>query len=666
VPGYGGTGQAQLLRENRQVFLFQQEPVVAGISSIAIQPERNRRSNPSGASFQIYFTDANGNPANPGPFEIDIQDSDIDEDSQYCASVQWNGNGGLNGNYVGRVELPVVLGKYIRAFVKALANPVYATIQITDFPGVGGNVALSSNFLTDAPSDGVAYGREDANWVPVVNLAGDTMTGPLILSGDPTVPLQAATMEYVDTFVNTVTAALSGVLTFTGTIDGPTGTCNFYGPLEGTPSGPLPAAVPANKNYYFICTASGTPPSGPEAGVALTEGNWLLSTGSAWTLLLFSVETLAGEVIVNPAVAGATDVQTALTNINTNQGNYLPLAGGTMTGTLSMATGNIQLTNGSINVILGGVNVSGSGGINTASGLGISGAGLNFGSRQDSNPQSMLNHVILWSTTFGFGVTGGQLNYNVDSSSAHVFYVGSTEIARINGAGITFGSANQAYLNWVNNTSAASGPNTVIQACDGAGRMLWRLMAQESGAIVGGNPEGTFHFYANEGGYGNHHVFWSLISSPAQVQSEGAMNAPAFTVTSDRKLKKNIRAAEEYEHLSAFAALKAVRYEWAKDGDEQWSRPKWGFVADEVEKASAELVHTHADGLKGYDMTQVLVLAVAEIQRLSKLVEQPWYRRVSKPVKASTPWHRRLWDKPVEALVNGLRLFKSLKLVKGS
>ncbi len=42
-----------------------------------------------------------------------------------------------------------------------------------------------------------------------VPLAGGTMTGPLILSGDPTLPLGAATKEYVDMFASGITVILS-------------------------------------------------------------------------------------------------------------------------------------------------------------------------------------------------------------------------------------------------------------------------------------------------------------------------------------------------------------------------------------------------------------------------------------------------------------------------
>jgi hypothetical protein len=122
MPVYGGTGQATLLRSNQQVYLFQQEAVAAGRASIALQLERvNRSFYPWGVSFQVQFFNASGVPTDPGTFEIDIQTSDIDQDSQYCNIQQW-GSGTLNTFFVGRIELPNFYAKYVRAFVKTLGG----------------------------------------------------------------------------------------------------------------------------------------------------------------------------------------------------------------------------------------------------------------------------------------------------------------------------------------------------------------------------------------------------------------------------------------------------------------------------------------------------------------------------------------------------------------
>lgn len=130
MPGYGGTGQAALLRENQQEYLFVRESNLVGTASIAVQLERLRNYYLSSVSFQLYFTDANGNPASPGAFEVDIQSSDIDQDTQYCLEASLSSTA-LNANFVGRMEFPALSAKYVRAFVKTLPNAVYTSLLVT-------------------------------------------------------------------------------------------------------------------------------------------------------------------------------------------------------------------------------------------------------------------------------------------------------------------------------------------------------------------------------------------------------------------------------------------------------------------------------------------------------------------------------------------------------
>jgi hypothetical protein len=140
---YPGPGQAGLLRPNGQQWLFESQLIAAGgvsggagaygnnpSASIAVQLERIRGDfYPFGASFHIAFTNILGQPANPGTFEIDIQDSDIDIDTQYCTLSSLTG--GLNAYYVGRIELPTFWGKFVRAYVKTLTNAVYTSVLAT-------------------------------------------------------------------------------------------------------------------------------------------------------------------------------------------------------------------------------------------------------------------------------------------------------------------------------------------------------------------------------------------------------------------------------------------------------------------------------------------------------------------------------------------------------
>ena len=124
MPGYSGTAQAQLLYENRQVFLFENETVAAGTSSIAYQLRRERGAfYPWGISLEFWFS------ADPGAFEIDLQDADTDQDSHY---VTVNAiTTGLNASYVTRIELPSFYAKYVRVKLVTLTNAVNLSVLLT-------------------------------------------------------------------------------------------------------------------------------------------------------------------------------------------------------------------------------------------------------------------------------------------------------------------------------------------------------------------------------------------------------------------------------------------------------------------------------------------------------------------------------------------------------
>lgn len=71
--------------------------------------------------------------------------------------------------------------------------------------------------FVDAPSDGSYYGRLNASWGKTLGLAGGTLTGALLLAADPLVALGAATKQYVDgktyPYLPLAGGALTGALT---------------------------------------------------------------------------------------------------------------------------------------------------------------------------------------------------------------------------------------------------------------------------------------------------------------------------------------------------------------------------------------------------------------------------------------------------------------------
>lgn len=124
MPGYAGTAQAALIRDNTQQYLWNNETVAVGKASIAFQLERvNRTFYPWGISLEIFFS------GNPGSFEVDLQDADIDMDSHYVTVDAITA--GLNASYVTRIELPSFYTKYVRVKLVALTNPVNISVLLT-------------------------------------------------------------------------------------------------------------------------------------------------------------------------------------------------------------------------------------------------------------------------------------------------------------------------------------------------------------------------------------------------------------------------------------------------------------------------------------------------------------------------------------------------------
>jgi len=125
MPLYPGPGKAALLYENRQAWLFQNEAITAGQSSIACQLHRIfGDSYPFGASFEIGFS------ADPGAFEVDIQTSDSDAaDGKYFSVVQTTGP--LNASFLTRVEMPLFWARFVRVKLVSITNAVNLTVELT-------------------------------------------------------------------------------------------------------------------------------------------------------------------------------------------------------------------------------------------------------------------------------------------------------------------------------------------------------------------------------------------------------------------------------------------------------------------------------------------------------------------------------------------------------
>jgi hypothetical protein len=100
--------------------------------------------------------------------------------------------------------------------------------------------------------------------------------------------------------------------------------------------------APSNIGCYLICSVGGAIPPITAPTGDYYPGDWLISDGATtwYHLVTGTTGTInAAQVVVSPAVAGQTNVQSALQTIQTNSANYLQVTGGVMT-----TGGNIAFT----------------------------------------------------------------------------------------------------------------------------------------------------------------------------------------------------------------------------------------------------------------------------------------------------------------------------------
>jgi hypothetical protein len=155
----------------------------------------------------------------------------------------------------------------------------------------------------------------------------------------------ADTLDAAVTDLRAEVSQLTGTLLFIGTYDVAADYAEFAA-ASGFPNGPLPPASAANFNSYLIATTAATG-HGNAPAVAFNKGDWLVSDGAEWVHLALGTPPggaiAASTVTVTPAVLGATNVQSALQQLDQTQANLLPLAGGQMTGAITTTLGNASV-----------------------------------------------------------------------------------------------------------------------------------------------------------------------------------------------------------------------------------------------------------------------------------------------------------------------------------
>jgi hypothetical protein len=100
------------------------EAVVAGYFSQQFALAKDLvNGEPQSLAVEVVFS------ANPGNFEVDLQTADTDANANYVTKASLSG--GLNGSYVGRIEVAQMSAKFARLAIPTLQNAVNLTARMT-------------------------------------------------------------------------------------------------------------------------------------------------------------------------------------------------------------------------------------------------------------------------------------------------------------------------------------------------------------------------------------------------------------------------------------------------------------------------------------------------------------------------------------------------------
>jgi hypothetical protein len=288
-------------------------------------------------------------------------------------------------------------------------------------------------------------------------LSGGTLTGPLILAADPTAALGAVTKQYSD--LNKT----RGLIAVTTNAASPTVAQADYAYIYiyGSPTAPATITMPVATTVRVLWTMNNTTAQpvtiqGTSGGTitipaGASEGVWT-DTAGIYPLYNAGLTRAPGDNSTFWATTAFVQAKAA---------SYLPLAGGTLTGNLTIAGSNSLLMDGAAasnrsiwfttgviarwsigiadglaegganaggNLYIGRYADNGAGldytvQITRATGLLTAVHGLSLGSATVASPTDLSQHVALFGTTYGISVTPATINFVTNGAVA--FSVGS-------------------------------------------------------------------------------------------------------------------------------------------------------------------------------------------------------------------------------------------------
>lgn len=234
----------------------------------------------------------------------------------------------------------------------------------------------------------------------------------------------------------------------------------------------------------------------------------------------------------------------------------------------------------------------------------------------------------------GLTINGGTTTY-VWSQNDFVINNAHTQINRT--AGQISLSLVEGYLRLYKNNTTNGVPWPDINFAVPSGRDAAsnaKIRCQQTGPYSYYGTVNNFEFYCGRGGYGQQRAFWTVDQGGGWcgLQAQGNMYAATFSQVSDLSLKMDVSPVNMLDVEKAFRQLKPVRFKWkpleienelaAPEKKSQMAHgdPKrlhWGFVADDIEKGSSDIVQTQND-IKSYDLAAVVAILTAKIKQLEE------------------------------------------------
>lgn len=213
----------------------------------------------------------------------------------------------MGGHYIQNIETPQTDDEaankgYVDGQVEGLQSSINSSLR--DYLLLSGGTLTGDLILNGdpvMPMQASTKGYVDRLYGGTLPLSGGTLTGPLVLSGNPTQSNQAANKQYVD---DTLADAVGGITGFEVDSNNGSGYANYEALTSAHPTGEV-------GTFYLVVNPDSSAPN------AFDEYFW---TGTAYE-----------------KAGGFGDVDTSDLATKAELAGYLPIAGGTLTGNLTLS-----------------------------------------------------------------------------------------------------------------------------------------------------------------------------------------------------------------------------------------------------------------------------------------------------------------------------------------